>query len=187
VRLVDSLDEGGSGDVAFPTYRVEVTVGGRTDTIAGFRTDAAPVVGPDGRVYVFGNDHGFVGDGYIYNPNTRAVETFPTPPGAGQLEAHMSISPDARHIAYISTECVKPSGCGVVRSWPDGKLIAETPGGVWCEGDEDHYGVRWLDTNRAELVYCSQQARGFLLHAIVTVDSRQVLADSLRSKPDWMR
>jgi hypothetical protein len=184
--LVDSLDEGGSGDLSFPTYRVEVSVDGKTDTIGRVRTHRMPVVGADGRVYFFGYEGGgFLNGGYIYEPRSRALTTFPTPPGAGALESHMSISSDARYIAYISTECKSSGGCGVVRTWPESRLIAETPAGIWCEGDEDYNDVRWLDPTHAEILYCAEGARDFWIHAIIAVTSRELGVDTLSSKPKW--
>jgi hypothetical protein len=186
VTLVDSADDGEPGDIAFPLYRAQVTIDGRTDTIPGVRTHVMPVVGSDGRVYLFGYESGgFLRDGYIYDPGTRAITTLPTPTGAGALESNMSISPDARHIAYVSSECATAGGCGVVRSWPDGELIAETPGQPWCEGDFVYNDVRWLDINRAEIVYCSQHR--FWVHAMVTVKPRFVQLDTLTSMPHWKR
>jgi hypothetical protein len=186
VRLVDSLDDGAPGDPAFPTYRVQVTVNGRTDTIAAVRTHTEPLVGPDGRVYGFGHEYRRLANGYIYTPDTRALATYPTPPGVGSVESHVSISPDARHIAYISEECARPiAACGVVRSWPAAKLIAETPGQPWCEGDEDYNDVRWLDDNRAEFIFCPKHR--FWIYALVAVDTRLVKLDTLASKPDWKR
>jgi len=193
LSLVDKTVEGDPADLSVDLYRVQIISSGGTQRIPGVRTKSLPTVGVDGSIYGFGyDDSGVIQSAYRYDPEARKLTEIQLPPGVRILETHMAISPDARHIAYISTEVC---ASGVVRSWPDGKLIAQTPAEPWFHSDNDYNDVRWLDAKHAEIVYRSGRAiaprpdrsRGLWVHAIVTVDTPAVKLDSLTSKPDWTR
>lgn len=169
-------------------YRVQVTEGARTDTIPGVRTTTLPGVGADGKVYLLAYSRGgLIDNAYTYDPNTRTLTIVEFPAEVSPYAFHHAISPDARHIAYISTDSV--GAFGVVRSWPAGVLIARTPSEPWFTGDIDYNGARWLDANHAELIYRSgvDRSRDLWVHTIVTVDPRSVKVDSLTSQPEWKR
>lgn len=183
MALVDRAANGDPGDVAFVVGRVQVKYAGRTDTIPKVLTNRLPVAGDDGKLYVFGyDDSGILDKGYAYDPQTRTLSEFEAPPGSTILETHILLSPDAKHIAYIATE---GNARGVVRSWPDGALVAEGPISPWCEGDEDYNSVRWLDLQTAELAYCSGGSRRIWVHTLVDVVKHQIKVDTLTSYPRW--
>jgi hypothetical protein len=184
MALVDPQDKGDPGDEAFALYRVEVKHNGRTDTIPTVRTNRLPIVSDGARLYMFGfSGGGFLDKGYSYDLHTRTLTEFEAPPGSTALETHIQLGPDAKHIAYIATE---GNARGVVRSWPDGALVAQGPSAPWCEGDEDYNGVRWLDPNTAELAYCSGGgSRRIWVHVLVDVTRQQIKVDTLTSYPRW--
>jgi hypothetical protein len=200
VALVDSTMEGDPGDVGVILYRIGVTTDTRTDTIPGVRTISLPGVGVDGRVYLFAYDNsGFLKNAYSYDPSSRLLIDIPFPPEIEFGAAHLSMSPDARHIAFITPDSATSYPHGRVLSWPEGKLIAETPaelpGGPRYESEVDYDDLRWLDANRVEFVYHSGRAiertptgiHELWIHAIVAVDTRDLKVDSLASKPEWKR
>lgn len=200
VALVGRTMEGDPGDVAVILYRIGVTTDTRTDTIPGVRTISLPGVGADGHVYLFAYDNsGFLKNSYSYDPNTRQLTDVPFPPELEFNANHLTMSPDARHIAFITPDSATSYLHGRVLSWPAGKLIAQTaaesPGGPRYESEIDYDDLRWLDADRVEFVYHSGRAiertlagvRELWIHAIVAVDTRDVKIDSLASKPEWKR
>ena len=200
VALVDRSMEGDPGDIAVTRYRVLVTTGIRTDTIPGVRTMTLPGVGADGDVYLFAYDNsGFLAHAYGYDPNTRQLTEMQIPPEINDLAAHLTFSPDARHIAYIGPDSATSYPRGRVLSWPAGTLIAQTlpesPSGPRYESEIDDNDLRWLDGDRVELVYHSGRAsertptgiQELWIHAILSVKTREVKVDTLASKPEWTR
>ena len=200
VALVDRTMEGDPGDVGVILYRIAITTDTRTDTIPGVRTISLPGVGADGHVYLFAYDNsGFLKNAYSYDPNTRHLTDVPFPPEIEFNAAHLAMSPDARHIAFITPDSATSYPHGRVLSWPAGMLIAQTlaesPGGPRYESEIDNDDLRWLDAERVEFVYHSGRAiertptgaHELWIHAIVAVDTRDVKVDSLPSKPEWKR
>jgi hypothetical protein len=196
VALVDTSKEGDPGDIAVTRYRVRVTTATRIDTIPGVRTMTLPGVGTDGNVYLFAYDNsGFLTHAYSYDPTTRKLTDIPVPPDIDEFAAHLTVSPDARHVAYIAPDSATSYAVGRVRSWPAGKLIAQTPPEPRYEGDINYNDLRWIDADRVEFVYRSGRAiersttgpRELWIHAIVGVNAREVKVDSLASKPEWKR
>ena len=192
VALVDRSREGDPGDIAVTRYRVRVTTGTRTDTIPGVRTMTLPGVGADGNVYLFAYDNrGFLSYAYSYDPTTRKLTDIPLPPDIDEFAAHLTVSPDARHVAYIVRDSATTYAVGRVRSWPAGKLIAQTPPEPRYEGDINYNDLRWIDADHVEFVYRSGRAintigpRELWIHAIVEVNRREMKVDSLASRPEW--
>jgi hypothetical protein len=192
--------EGDPGDVAVILYRIGVTTETRTDTIPGVRTMTLPGVGADGRVYLFAYDNsGFLQHAYSYDPITRKLMNVPFPPELEFNANHLTMSPDARYVAYITPDSATSYPHGRVLSWPAGMLIAQTlaesPGGPRYESEIDDDDVRWLDPDRVEFVYHSGRAsertptgvHELWIHAIIAVGTRDVKVDSLASKPEWKR
>ena len=195
VALVDTTLEGDPGDIGATLYRIQVTTGSRTDTIPKVRTMMMPGVAPDGAVYLFSySSGGLLLSGNRYDPATRQLTDIQLPPGIELSGAEVATSPDARHIAYFSP-MMGHDMYGVIRSWPDGKLVAQTPTEPWFESDVDESGVRWLDANRAEFAYHSgrsippgsTRSPNLWIDATVTLDPRSLKVDSLSSQPDWAR
>lgn len=200
VALVDMSREGDPGDIAVTRYRVRVTTGTRIDTIPGVRTMTLPGVGADGDVYLFAYDNsGFLTHAYGYDPNTRRLTLVQIPPELNEFSGHLTFSPDARHLAYIGLDSATSYPRGRVLSWPAGTLIAQTlpesPSGPRYESEIDNNELRWLDADRVELVYHSGRAnertptgvQELWIHAIVSVNTREVKVDTLVSKPEWTR
>jgi hypothetical protein len=195
VALVARSHEGDPGDIAVVLYRVRVTTGTRTDTIPGVRTMTLPGVGADGDVYLFGYDRdGFLTHAYRYDPNTRELTEIQVPPDVEFNVTHLTVSPDARHIAYMGHDSVTSYARGRVRSWPDGKLIAQSPAEPSIEGDIDYNDLRWIDADRVEFVYRSGRTiernptgPELWIHTIVAVNTREMKVDSLASRPEWKR
>lgn len=195
VALVDGSQEGEPGDIAATLYRVQLTTGTGMDTIPGVRTMTLPGVGADGDVYLFGYDRdGFLTHAYSYDPNTRRLTLIQVPQGVEFDGTHLTVSPDARHIAYIGHDSTTSYARGRVRSWPDGKLIAQTPAEPSIEGDIDYNDLRWIDANQVEFVYRSGRTiernptgPELWIHTIVAVNTREMKVDSLSSKPEWKR
>ncbi len=187
VALIDTTMEGEPGDIGSTLYRIRVTTGTRIDTIPGVRTMTMPGVGADGKVYLFSyDDGGFLLAAHQYDPNTRRLTQIQLPPDVGVSGAQIMTSPDARHIAYMTPPSSTSPPYGLVRSWPDGKLVDQTPAEPWREEEVDSRVVRWLDANRAEFLYASGRVNRWI-HAIVTLHPRAVKVDSLESQPEWAR
>ena len=183
VALVDKTVEGEPGDVATTFYRIQVTTGAKIDTIPIVRTMTVPGVSADGIVHLISYDEGgLLRSAHRYDPNTRHLTDIELPPDL-KLSAKVAISPDARHIAYITYN--ETSNYGLVQSWPDGKAVAQTPAEPWFEAEVDFNAARWLDANRAEFVYRSGRAVAagstrspdLWIHAIVTLDPRALKVD----------
>jgi len=198
VALIDSSMEGEPGDIGVILYRIRVTTGTRTDTIPRVRTMTLPGVGADGHVYLFAYDNsGFLTHAYSYDPNTRQLTDIQVPPELEFSATHLTVSPDARHIAYLAPDSATSYTHGRVLSWPAGRLIAQTlaesPGGPRYESEIDDNDLRWIDPDRVEFVYHSGRAiersptgpRELWIHAIVAVNTGEVKVDSLASKPHW--
>jgi hypothetical protein len=198
VALVDRSREGDPGDIAVTRYRVQVKTDTRIDTIPGVRTMTLPGVGADGDVYLFAYDNsGFLTHAYGYDPNTRQLTEMQIPPEINDFAAHLTFSPDARHIAYIGLDSATSYPRGRVLSWPAGTLVAQTlpesPNGPRYESEIDNNDLQWLDADSVELVYHSGRAnertptgiQELWIHAIVSVKTREVKVDTLASKPEW--
>lgn len=195
LTLVDSSDLGEPGDLAMPLYRVEVTTRGRTDTIPGVWTRELPAVGPDGEVYAFSHDREshWIDKAYRYDPVTRRLSELELPPRIEFLVTQLALSPDARHIAYFSMDSLTSYSIGLVRTWPDGKLIVQTPADPGSDLEVETDAARWLDANHAEFVHqrrpevdpVTKTTRYRWIHAIVTVDARTTKVDTLDAKPAW--
>lgn len=195
VALVDSSAEGDPGDVAVILYRVQVKSSTRTDTIPGARTMTLPGVGADGHVYFFAFDRdGFLTHAYSYDPDTRQLTDIQIPPDIEFNATHLTVSPDARYIAYIAPDSVTSYTHGRVLSWPAGSLVAQTPAEPGYDSEIDYNDLRWIDADRAEFVYHSGRAiepgaghRELWIHAMVAASTHEVRVDSLASKPEWNR
>ncbi len=156
VRLVDSArtgDELGMDDVV--SYRVEVAAAGRRDTLAGVRVQRAPVSAPDGAVHgVAVGPEGQAAGTFRYDPANRRLTRTPAPADASPFFSELTLSPDARHIAYVAQE----SGLvvrlwGVVRAWPDGRVVARAEPAPGYPSDVNYSRVRWTGPDTYEVVY----------------------------------
>ncbi len=156
VRLVDSAQTGselGMEEVA--SYRVEVTAGGRRDTLAGVRVQQAPALAPDGAVHgVSVGAEGEVAGTFRYDPATRTVARTRAPADASPSFSELTPSPDGRHVAYVAQE----SGpvvrlWAVVRAWPGGRVVARTAPAPGYPSDVNYSQVRWTGPDAYEVAY----------------------------------
>jgi hypothetical protein len=195
LALVDSADYG--GDMSFILHKVQVARATRTDTIPGILVQELPALGADGKLYgIAFKKLGALNRAYVYDPDTRTVSDLPLPPVLELLVARISMSRDARHLAYLWYDTADVGLVGVVRSWPDGKILVQTTRGSGTDQESPPDGLRWLDTKRVEMVYPvipvsekSGQSTGrkAWIHAIVNVDTRQVSVDTVGTPPEWVR
>jgi hypothetical protein len=193
LKLVDSAE---LGDVfSLIVYRLQVKCDNGLDTLAGIRVKELPVVGGDGNLYGIGYDrHGDLSSGYRYDPNGGKVSLLPLPEYFDLHATHMSLSPDARHVAYIWGGSSSVAS-GIVRSWPEFKLIAQTPPDSGFESEIDYSQARWLDANRAEFVYTrsgervppANIPRRWWIHAVVALDPRSMKVDTVDREPVLQR
>jgi len=189
LALVDSTQ---LGDVfSLIVYRLQVKSGERTDTLSGIRVMDLPVVGADGNLNGIAYDqHGELNSGYRYDPSARKLSLLPLPPNSDLYATHMTMSPDARHIAYMLADTATYAATGVVRSWPDTKLVAQTPTSTPFESEMDNRRVRWLDASRAEFVYTRaepvpplKRPRETWIHAVVSADTHEIRVDTVDTEP----
>ena len=131
---------------------VEVRMGLRADTIPGIVAAKPPGVSSDGIVYgVTISKDGSLGKGFRYDPKTRQLSFLPLPKDVGGWDSEISISPDARHLAYLGGD--SSGHYGIVRDWPSMTLMARTPSAPGYPSDYNSDQVRWRDANRFELFF----------------------------------
>ncbi len=190
VRLVDSAWAGEPGDIGILLFRVEVQGATSRDTIAGVRVATPPGVSAAGKVHLIGYDGNgnLPDDARVYDPLTRALTECALPVEIEVGSQYASVSPDARHVAYIGGYDGVAQNFGIVRRWSDNALVVKTAPEPSHTSDElDYNGARWLDANHAEFVYRSGRAKSLWIHATVSVNDRKVTLDSLSSRPSWAR
>jgi len=190
VRLVDSAWAGEPGDIGILLFRVEVQSAASRDTVPLVRVATLPGVSSAGKVHLIGynGDGNLPDDARVYDPRTRALTVCHLPLEIEVRSQYASISPDARHVAYISEDNAVSQNFGVVRKWSDTTLVVKTAPEPSHTSDEvDYNGARWLDANHAEFVYRSGRAKSLWIHATVSVADRKVTLDSLSSRPGWAR
>lgn len=189
VALVDSAWAGDEGDIGILLFSVEVQRAGSKDTIPKIRVATLPGVSDSGKVHLiaFKRESNIPDDAEVYDPVARTLTICDLP---GEIEfssQHPSISPDARHVAYIGWESEMTQNLGVVRKWADAAIVVKTPAETFFNDDVDYNGVRWLDSGHAEFAYRSGHTRNVWIHTIVSVDDRKMTVDSLSSQPSWAR
>jgi hypothetical protein len=182
------------GDLFYEiVYTLQVTCDNGLDTLSGIRVKELPVAGGDGRLYGIGYDRrGDLSSGYRYDPKGGKVSLLPLPENFDLSATHVTLSPDARHIAYVWRDYGNDQATsGVVRSWPDTNVVSRTPATPVSESEIDQTRVRWLDANRAEFVYTrgnevippSEGRRRRWIYAVVAVDTRAMRVDTLEAEP----
>jgi hypothetical protein len=190
-KLVDSTQ---LGDLFILTvFRLQVKCDDGLDTLAGIRVKELPVAGGDGSLYGIGYDKsGDPSSGYRYDPKAGKVSLLPLPENFDLSARHVTLSPDARHIAYIWRDYTNDQATsGIVRSWPDTNVVSQTPATPVSEEEIDQTRVRWLDANRAAFVYTrgsedippSEKPRRWWIYAVVAVDTRAMRVDTLEAEP----
>jgi hypothetical protein len=156
VRLVDSAQTGSElGMEEVVSYRVEVTAGGRRDTLAGVRVQQAPAVAPDGAVHgVLVGAEGEVAGTFRYDPAVRAVVRTPAPADASPAFSELTPSPDGRHVAYVAQASGRVVRLwAVVRAWPGGRVVARTAPAPGYPSDVNYSQVRWTGPDAYEVAY----------------------------------
>ena len=159
------------------------------DTIPEIRVATLPGVSDAGKVHLiaFKRESNIPDDAEVYDPVTRSLTICNLPGEVEFSSQHASISPDARHVAYIGWDNEMGQNLGVVRRWADSAIVVKTPGEKFFNDDVDYNGARWLDSNHAEFAYRSGRAKNLWIHAVFSVEDRRVRVDSLSSQPAWAR
>jgi len=150
VRLVDSSIHGIESEAV---AKIEVTFGGRTDTIPNLVTFLKPVVTNDGILHgIAMTDEGVANEGYDYDPRTKQLTRFPLPADINGSFAEIEINADARFVAYIAhTEAGET--WAVIRSWPGLKEVMRAATSEGYPSDVSYDQVRWLDPSRFQISY----------------------------------
>lgn len=187
VALVDSAWAGEAGDIGILLFKVEVQTGAKADTIPGIRAATMPGVSPAGKIHIiaFKSESNIPDDAEVYDPVPRTLTSCAFPDGLDSQ--HPSISPDALYVAYIGWDAARSGNFGVVKKWSDSTVLVETPLEPWYKDDVDYNGVRWRDATHVEFAYRSGQMKNRWIHAVVSVDDRNINVDSLSSQPSWAR
>jgi hypothetical protein len=185
VQLVDSVaweHELGDGFLR----RVEVRHAGRSDTLPGLLVFAPPVLAGD-RLFGFEYHQDAVVAGFRYDVRRRRLRRFPLPDDINPVFSEPSLSPDGRHVAYVSVPG-DATGWAVVRTWPAGRLrvrsdrvqvpATDSPGGN---------GSRWISPDTAEVfIETGFATESGWYRVLASVSERRVLeADTVRTTP-WM-
>lgn len=144
VELVDSVvfdDEIGSGNVL---RRVVVRSSSGHRHVPGLLTLVAPVVVGDSVVLGIGFDStGALTHAFRYSLARHAVDTLPLPADYSPTLTVIAIAPDGRHIAYVRFPGDE-TATGVVRVWPAGPVVVETPVVRVPAGDGLSGAADWL-------------------------------------------
>ena len=147
IRLVDTTDTEG-----YYSYKVEVTLAGRVDTVPGVRTFDMPVVTPDGVLHgaAYAMDGPYAGI-YFYDPRTRAVSKIPLPRDAAGWDNRVMLSPDASHIAYVGQDSTGSQG--IVRTWPAAAVVLTTMKAPQAPSDYSFNQVWWVNRDSVEFLW----------------------------------
>jgi hypothetical protein len=162
----------------------------RADTIPDIVVSTRPGVTPDGVVYGVTTTHdGTLGKAYRYDPKTRHVSFVPLPKDVRGWNSEITISPDARHVAYIGEDSA--GIFGIVRDWPSKTVVARTtPVEPWAS---DYYTdqVGWIDANRFEIFIRTPggvDATNHMISKFVVargdVRTRSMRVDTVGTRPD---
>jgi hypothetical protein len=149
------------GPTEFQIYRVVVRVGSTTDTLPVVFVSDLPVVVRDsvllGFSYSATTDDTLEGL-FSYDLARRRLEHLPEPPGFNGALMGSSFSPDGHYLAYtryVGRDSAENAlAAGVIREWPGGALVLETPHSSFAAGDVSAGYARWLDARRYEFLIC---------------------------------
>ncbi len=146
IRLVDMTET-----EEFFAYKVEVRLAGRVDTIPGVLTFDLPVIAPDGllRGPAYARDAHYAGL-YAYDPGTRALSNIPLPSDAEGWASEVKLSPDGSHIAYIGGFGDSTGSQGIVRTWPEAKVVLMTMKAPQAPSDQSFDQVWWVNRDSVE-------------------------------------
>jgi len=132
VELVDKVLGPADAPLLFNTGKIKITLPNGKSKILPYKTHYDPpalVIGD--KIYIITtNGQGYVSDIIIYNTKTDQSKKYPLPTDINNLKkkffCSLSFSPDGNKLAYY---IVFDDGKGkvVVRSFPDGKLLKESP------------------------------------------------------------
>ena len=187
VRLVDRTDTEG-----YYSYKVEVTLDGRVDTIPRVLTFDMPIVTPDGVLHgaAYAMDGPYAGI-YSYDPRTRAVSTIPLPRDAAGWDNRVMLSPDASHIAYVGQDSTGSQG--IVRTWPAAAVVLTTLKAPQAPSDYSFNQVWWVNRDSVEFLWHTDLGRETkpsdprfpFLAIYASLPGRRFTVDTLKEPPNF--
>jgi hypothetical protein len=130
--------------------RVVLRSSTQADTLPHVLASSVPVVTQTGEAIGLG----YTAEGsvyaYGYSPKTRVVRRATLPDDFDGSHSEGSFSADGRHLAYVAFPR-EGQGQGVVRSWPDGRLVCRGPRVELPATDDLLNGTEW--TGASFLIY----------------------------------
>ena len=186
VRLVDTTET-----EEYSAYKIEVTLGGKIDTIPGVLTFDMPVITADGVLHgpIYTMDGEYRGI-YSYEPRTRAISETPLPSDAARWDSEVKLSPDAAHIAYMGGD---PTGeHGIIRTWPAAAVVLTTPSATGVPGDFSYNQVRWASRDSVAFSWranVSPKTDGSelkirFMRVYTSLSTRRFAVDTLQEQPN---
>jgi hypothetical protein len=128
-------------------WRVEVRSDTAVDTIPDLLTDraivAVPKVGVEG--FAFDTARGAIHQGFRYDPKKRTVKPIVLAEDLAGPFAAPALSPDGRHVAYLSVADGKARA--VVRVFPRGRIVASGPALAVPPGDVAPGEASWTSAD----------------------------------------
>jgi hypothetical protein len=162
-------------------WRVEVRSDTATDTIPGVLTDRAvvalPKVGVEG--FAFDTARGAIHEGFRYDPKKRTVKPIVLAEDLVGPFAAPALSPDGRHVAYLSVADEKARV--VVRVFPRGRIVAGGPALAIPPGDVAPGEATWASADSFTVLVDALPFRRVRFHG--TVASGITATDTITVAP----
>lgn len=184
VQLVDSIpweNELGEGFLR----RVEVRIGSRVDTLPGVLTSELPVVSPESVLSGFAYEADGITAAYAYDARRRRFTWLRLPEDFNPYYSAPSISPDARHLAYVIVPGNSTASASV-RSWPGRRLVWRSDTvQIPATDARDLTLTRWISPDSSEAYIATGVSTGDAWYRVLgSVRAGAVLqADSVWQSP----
>jgi len=176
--LVDSLRWSSKGSEK-TLWRIEVRSDTAVDTIPELLTDravvAVPRVGVEG--FAFDTARGAIHEGLRYDPEKRTVKAIVLAEDLAGPFAAPALSPDGRHVAYLSL--AEGKARAVVRVFPRGRIVAGGPALAVPPGDVAPGEASWSSPDSFTVLidaipFRRVRFRGTVASGITAVDTLAV-------------